>query len=341
MTEVSPRLDSFVAFDAEGGLLFATRLPGSPADFDGDRRGWGDLAPPPESPPLWVHLDRTRERAQRWLREESGVPEAIVESLLTEETRPRMQVVGKGLLVILRGVRVVPGLDPDDLISIRLWIEPTRIIALRQFWFHTIVDLRDDAMRGEAPATPGAFLAALAMGISLHISPTVENLEEMLEGIEEGMMEASAADPAARSKLATIRRQAIGIRRYIVPQRDTLMGLSLTQNAMLSERDHLELRAAAELVARHAEALEEIRDRAAVTQDEMRARQEARIGKTLYLLTIVATIAMPLTLVTGLLGVNVGGIPLADSPSGFAVVTGVLAIIALTEFLLFRFIKWL
>jgi zinc transporter len=341
MQPVVPQIDQIEPFDAEGGLLFATRLPGSAADFEERKRGWGELDAPAEPPPLWVHLDRTRSRAQRWLREESGLPETIVESLLTEETRPRMQMVGKGLLVILRGVHLVPGLDPDVLISIRLWIEPARIIALRQFWFKKILELREEATRGEAPKTPGEFLSSLALGICLDMAPTAENLEEMLDEIEDGLADGNGADTSKRSLLATIRRQAISYRRYLVPQRDMLMALSVMPCPLLSDHDHLELRSAAEHVARIAEALEEIRDRAAVTQDELRARQEAKTGRTLYVLTIVATIAMPLTLITGLLGTNVGGIPWRDSAWGFASVCGVVAIVALLEFLLVRHMKWL
>lgn len=331
----------FTPFDPDGGLILATRLPGHLGDFVENRRGWEGLGAPAASPPLWIHLDRTKPRAQQWLREDAGLDAWIAESLLAEETRPRVQIAGAGLLVILRGVNLNPGAEPDELIAIRMWLEPTRIITLRQFRFQTIAEIRAQAQRGEAPDTAGAFFAQVALGLSLRMNPTVTNLEAMLDEIEESMLESDAEDSSHRSTLATIRRQAIRYRRYLVPQRDALMTLVHNPPALLSERDQSSLRVAAEHAARIAEALEEARDRAAVTQEEVRARHEQRVARTLYLLTLVATVALPLGLLTGLLGINVGGIPLADSPAGFLVVCLVIVGIALGEVALFRRMRWL
>lgn len=336
MTEGAP----FKHFDEAGGLVFATALPGSAADFADRRRTWSDLNSTGDAP-LWVHLNRTCERAQRWLRAESGLAPLVVDSLLAEETRPQCQRIGAGLLVILRGVNMNPGAEPDDLIAIRMWIEPKRIITLRQFRFATVVQLREQAMRGEAPKTPGGLLAAVAMGLAQRMGPSVENLEEMVDEIEAEMLESEVDDAGKRSQLAEVRRQAITYRRYLVPQRDALMNLSLLESPLLSEQDKLELRVAAERVARVTESLEETRDRAAVTQDEMRARHEVRMGRTLYLLTIIATIALPLGLLTGLLGINVGGIPLSESSYGFIAVCVIMGMVAIGELIAFRRMKWL
>lgn len=331
----------FTPFDAERGLILATRLPGEPGDFDDRRRGWDGLGFPPDPPPLWVHLDRTKARAQEWIRSESGLDPTVAESLLAEETRPRVQEHGEGVLVILRGINMNPGAEPDELIAIRMWLEPTRIITLRQFRFRTIAALRARAQQGSAPATAGAFLSTVANSLVNNMSPSIQNLEERLDEIEEQMLERDTDDERWRSQLATIRRQAIAYRRHIVPQRDALSRLVHQPPAMLSTRDQAELRVAMEQSTRVAETLEELRDRAAVTQDEMRARHEARVGRTVYMLTIVATIALPLGIFTGLLGINVGGMPMEDSAWGFAVACLIMVLIAASLVGLFKRMKWL
>lgn len=332
---------SFTPFDGEGGLIFATRLPGAPDDLNGARRSWSDLATPGEPPPLWVHLDRTRERAQRWLREEAGLDPVAADALLDEETRPGAQQFEGGLLVILRGVNLNPGAAPDELITIRLWLAPTRIITLRQFHFQTIANLRSLAQSGAAPRSPGAFLAAVAEGLTDDLGPVVENLGALLDEIEEGMLERDTDDRGARARLASIRRQAITLRRYLVPQRDALHALASAPTDLITAREQASLRHAADQTARVVEALEETRDRAAVTSDEIRARHEARLGRTLYLLTIIATVMLPLGFLTGLLGINVGGVPLADSPRGFLIVCAALAALAAVEIVWFRRMRWL
>jgi zinc transporter len=155
------------------------------------------------------------------------------------------------------------------------------------------------------------------------------------------MLDRETVDDGRRSQLATIRSQAISYRRYLVPQRDALASLASGSADLLSQHDRIEMRVALEQTTRVCEALKEIRDRAAVTQDEMRARHEARVGRTVYLLTIVATVALPLGILTGLLGINVEGVPLSDSGWGFAIVCILLGLIAALQVFWFRKMRWI
>lgn len=68
----------------------------------------------------WVHLSRRAEGAKRWLAEKSGLDPVVQEALLAEETRPHCDLIGDGVLLILRGVNTNPGADPSDMVSIRL-----------------------------------------------------------------------------------------------------------------------------------------------------------------------------------------------------------------------------
>ncbi len=342
------------ATDAEGGLVFAVHLPGVAAELGEQRLDWAAITPAsPASPgvraaaaaagppPLWINLDRMCERAQRWIRESAGLDPTIADGLLEDLTRPRVQDAADGMLVILRGVNLNPGAEPDELISMRMWVDPSRIITLRQHRFRTLADLRVAAESGRAPATTGGMLARIAAGLASRIGPSVDNLEDLLDEVEAEMLERDDEVPGARGRLSEIRRQAISLRRHLLPQRQAMQELANFEHPVLDRADRGAMRAAAEQVARAVDSLEEIRDRAAVTQDELRARHETRVGRTLYLLTIVATIALPLGIITGLLGINVGGIPLSESPWGFAVVCGVLALIAVGEVVLFRRMRML
>jgi len=327
--------------DAEGGLFFSTFLPGQAAHFDGGRLTWDDLDRGTLDTPMWIHLDRTKPRAQSWVREQAGLDPSIADALLAEETRPTFQAFDDGMLVILRGLNLTPGAAPDEMIAVRLWVDRRRIISLRQFRFQTIADLRLRAQHGKAPDTPGGFLAALIQGLTMRMQPCAQNLETLLDGIEEYIIEDRGDTKVNRMTLAEVRRQSISLRRYVVPQRDALRELSLANAPLFDSRDLTVVRMAADQVARVADALEELRDRAAVNQDEIRARHEAHVGRTVFLLTIVASVALPLTLLTGMLGMNVGGIPLADSTTGFAVICMVMFVIAVAEFLVLRWLRWI
>jgi len=90
---------------------------------------------------LWVHLDRTSEQSQAWLYTQSGLEQHIVDGLLASGSRPRIETINNGLFLILRGVNLNEGADPADMISLRIWVESTRLISLereRETSFHCI-----------------------------------------------------------------------------------------------------------------------------------------------------------------------------------------------------------
>ena len=336
----------FQPFDAEGGLIFSTPLPGGPDAFPAERgddfaeSAWAALDGGSDGGPVWVNLDRTKSRAQAWLRGPAGLSKLTADALLAAETRPRAVRRDEGLLVILRGVNLAPGAEPDELIVLRMLVQPGRLITLRQFRFETVGALRQRAERGEAPATPVGVLIAIASGLTVRLWPVVDNLRDLLDDDEEKIAEndASSVDPGP---IAEIRRQAIRLRRYLEPQRAALFALIDAEIGVLGESERAELMEIGHQTMRIVEDLEEIRDRAAVTQEEIRAAHERRSGRTTYLLTLVAAVFLPLGFLTGLLGINVGGMPGADSPVAFWVVTAGMVVIAGGLVALFRWVRWL
>jgi zinc transporter len=104
-------------------------------DSQGQTRevGWDEIRSwRPESGFLWVHLDRRAEKARAWLTPDAQLDSIVTDALLAEETRPRVLTVGQSLLVILRGVNLNPGADPEDMVSVRLWLDAYRVITLRR-----------------------------------------------------------------------------------------------------------------------------------------------------------------------------------------------------------------
>ena len=131
------------------GLVFAFALDGNGGGKDLNFEGvkaWR-----PEDGTLWIHLDYTGTAAKEWLCDGSGIDPVIVEALTVEETRPRSLVHKGGMLVILRGVNLNPGTDPEDMISIRFWIDSNRIVTLRHRHVMAIDDLRQAVEEGSGP----------------------------------------------------------------------------------------------------------------------------------------------------------------------------------------------
>lgn len=302
--------------------------------------GWDEVRQwTPDGPPLWVHLDRLDPESVVWIRTESGLDSIAVEALLAEETRPRAVVHGDGMLVMLRGVNLNAGADPEDMIAIRVWINGRRMISVRSRRLLAVEDICGKLDNGKGALSVPDLLVDLAAGLIERVAPVIDQLEETADDIEERLI--ASGDRELRQFLSKLRRQAISLRRYLAPQREALNRLQDGESPWLHSRHRSRLREITDRVVRYLEDLDAVRERAAVIQDELASRNADQMNKTMYVLTVVAAIMLPLGLITGLLGINVGGIPGVDSRYAFLIVCLFLLAIATLQALIFRRLKWI
>lgn len=302
--------------------------------------GWS-----PASGMAWIHLDATHEETEAWLRERSGLSTFVVDGLLASETRPRCDAFDDGILIVLRGVNLNPGAVPEDMVSIRIWIDGTRIISTRLRKLMAVQDIRDQLSGGKGPISTGHLVARLAARLTERMGPAIDELSDKLSDLESrlvGSDDGAEADlRGARHSLVNLRRVAISLRRYIAPQRDALNRLSQLDEVWLDKQVRGRVRETVDRVTRITEELDEIRERSAVIQDELMNRISQRMERTMYVLTVVATVMLPLGFLTGLLGINVGGIPGAEISWAFWAVCGALVALVAVEVWIFRHLKWL
>lgn len=288
---------------------------------------------------LWVHIDIADSASSNWVSSEADLEDPVVDTLLAEETRPRSIVTERGLLVVLRGVNTNPGEDPEDMVSVRVWIERDRIISTRRRRLLSLLDIKDELDRGAGPRSAGAFLSTLIERLADRIGEFVDTIEDRLSDAEDAL--AGGDTQATRQRLGALRRQIASVRRFLAPQRDALDRLYRQPGSWLSEEEVQHLREEADRITRYLEDLDLARERAVVLQEEFLSQLAQEQNTRMYVLSVVAAVFLPLTFVTGLLGMNVGGLPGVESPGGFfwAVIVMVAAGAALVAF--FRWKKWI
>ncbi|NQV43596.1 MAG: zinc transporter ZntB [Rhodospirillales bacterium] len=325
------------------GLICAYRLDGKgggvPVDWSEISGGISD------QDSIWAHLDASHEHTEPWLREHCGLNTFVIDGLLATDTRPRCEKYEDGVMLILRGVNLNPGARPEDMISIRIWIDEHMMISTRLRPLMAVQDIRDQLESGKGPVSAGHLIARLADRLGDRMSPVVEDLGEQADDMENLLIETDGKNQqdlrSVRHQLINLRRMAISLRRFIAPQREALSTLSRLDEPWLDERTQGRLRETVNQVTRIIEELDEVRERSVVVQDELMNRISQRMEKTMYALTVVATIMLPLGFLTGLLGINVGGMPGADTSWAFWAVCGMLALVTMLEVWLFKKFKWL
>lgn len=323
--------------NVENGLPTAYLLDGRGG---GKELEWGDVKSwTPDAGTLWIALDYSHPEAVRWLEAESDLDPAVAAALTAEETRPRSVAGHGGLLVILRGVNLNPGSDPEDMVAIRMWLDEHRIITTRQRRVKAIEAVRASLLAGDGPSTSCGFLVEVADDLTSRIGTVLSELDDRVDELEDEVVTAESYE--LRGKIGSVRRETISLRRYLAPQRDAVARLQNERVPWLDDVARVYLREIADRTTRYVEDLDSARDRAAVTQDELNSRLSERMNNTMYVLSIVAGIFLPLGLLTGLLGINVGGIPGTENPYAFLVVCAGLVLAAILQLVLFKRMRWL
>lgn len=287
----------------------------------------------------WINLDVNKDEARDWLNNDSNIETSIVDALLAEETRPYSHSTDKGLLLVLRGVNTNPGNDPADMVSVRIWIESHRIITTNRRRLLSLKDVELALNQGTGPKTSGEFLTFLIERLADRIGDFVDGIEDELLDCENGL--STDSPETTRKTLGLLRRQIAGVRRFLAPQRDAMDRLYRLPCAWLSETDIRYMREETDRITRYLEDLDLARERAVVLQEEFQSQLAQQQNTRMYVLSMVAAIFLPLTFITGLLGMNVGGLPGLENPSGFWASIGIMILAAILLVVFFRHKRWL
>ncbi len=261
----------------------------------------------PSDGSLWMNLDYAGKAAVEWLGSASGVDVVFAEALTDPDPRPRAVAHGDALLLIVRGINNNAGAAPEDMISVRAWIEPSRIVTLRHRPSTSVRLLVSELERGIGPKSAADLMVTFVDRLIDHVVARIDKLGDAVAACEDQVLDEKPGD--VRAALADHRRRAIALRRFLAPQRDALTKLASANVSWLDREQRARISEVADHLVRTVEELDAARERAAVTQEELSSRVGEAANKRLYVLSIMTAVFLPLGFVCSLLGVNVGGVP--------------------------------
>ncbi len=262
---------------------------------------------------IWTHVERDPGDILPLVVSER-IPDVAPNALVATETRPRCERIEDGAIVNLRGPAAVETADSDRLVSIRMWARRGKVDSVTR---RPLAATEAVARMMEAGLIldPGDLVAAFAKAISKQLDPQVAQLGDDLDDCESELDDRNKF--RLRTSIAKIRSEAIAFRRFVAPDRDALVTLAALDVDWLEEADRLHIREAADRFARMAEELEAVRERAALLHEQLTDLRAEEVDNRALVISAVAFIFLPLTFTTGLLGMNVEGIPYAHSHWAF------------------------
>ena len=262
---------------------------------------------------VWVHVESDEGDALPPIVSED-IPDVAANALVATETRPRCERIDRGAIINIRGPAAVATDTSDRLVSIRMWVRAGEVDSVTRRPLAATASVMA-LMEAGRILDPGDLVATFAREISGALDPQVADLGDQLDDCESELEGANKF--RLRAAIARIRSEAITFRRFVAPDRDALLALAAMDFDWLAEDDRLHIREAADRFARMAEELEAVRERAALLHEQLTDLHAEEIDQRSLVIAVVAFIFLPLTFITGLLGMNVEGIPYAHSHWSF------------------------
>jgi zinc transporter len=325
--------------NAQWGLVHALVLNGKGGARSIPRSELDDLQLEPHES-VWLHWDRSHPQTQTWLRTASGLSQFVCDLMLEENTRPRLLALPENeLLLFLRGVNLNPGAEPEDMVSVRIFAAAQRVISLRLRSLRATDELIASLNEGKGPKTASELLLYLAQFLTDKVQAVVSELTELVDDMEE-RIDADERYMPEHGNMVHIRRRAAGLRRFLAPQREIYAQLTRSKMPWFLEDDADYWNELNNSLTRYLEELELTRERVGLVLEAEDRRLSERMNRTMYRFGIITGIFLPMSFLTGLLGINVGGIPGAENPYGFLFACFLMLVVAIGQMWLFKRLRW-
>ena len=315
------------------GYLFMSGLPGC-ALTSADAEAWmqspaAARTGEPAGEFVWLHFNLANNSTERWLHQHLPLPDVFYESL-HQVSSTRVELAGDSLLAVINDVQFqFYASDAPEASSMIVCVDQRMLISARITALRSVDRLRACVRAGESFRSPAELLAHLLRDQAEVLEHIVRDAAKKVDAIEDKLLKEQVS--SSRPKLGSLRRMLVRLQRLLTPEPAALFRLLNRPPAWVSQEDLRDLRQSAEELAATVADSVALVERVRLLQEELFALINEETNRTLFILTVVTVLALPINLAAALFGMNVGGIPLSESPHGFLLI--VMALVSLTAVL--------
>ncbi len=276
-----------------------------------------------DRPFIWLHFNLSHSACERWMRSQLDLPEDFFEALRQGSHSTRIERQDAALLAVVNDVIYNFGVTSTDISTLWAHADHRLLVTARARPLRSVDRLRAAVRRGEVFRSPLDLVVHLLRDQADVLVQIVRETGVNVDQIEDQLL--SQRLQSNRSDLGAMRRGLVRLQRLLAPEPGALFRLLNRPPAWLQESDLQELRESTEEFSLVLNDLAALVERIKLLQEEIAAKLNEQSNRTLFTLTVVTVLALPINIVAGFFGMNVGGIPLADHPHGFWVLVALVA----------------
>lgn len=269
---------------------------------------------------IWLHFNLSDASVKRTLIEELQATPDFLEALDQGSRSTRLENTPQALVAVVNDVAYEFAFDVSEIATLWIQVQPRLLITARTHPLRAIDRLRQSVRQGQTLASTVAMLAELMQDQGRVLEHVVREATDRVDAIEDSLLLGRLAH--RRSDLSKLRRVLVRLERLLAPEPGALSRLMRHPPPWISAQDLEELRQTSDEMALVMNDLSGLKERIKLLQEEIAALSSEQSNRSLFALTAVTVLALPINLMAGLMGMNVGGIPFAEDPRGFWFVAG-------------------
>ncbi|MGY4829650.1 transporter [Sphaerotilaceae bacterium SBD11-9] len=272
---------------------------------------------------LWLHFNLGHNGTQPWLHQHARLGDSFFEALNDGMHSTRIERDEDALVAVINDVHFDFSFEPSDISTLWINVADRLVLTARARPLRAVDHLRAAIKSGEPLGSPVALLERLLRHQADVLVGIVRSVTARVDDIEDELLAGRLNHK--RVRLGALRRLLVRLQRLLAPEPAALLRLLQHPPGWTDESDLQELRAASEEFSVVLRDMASLQERIKLLQEEIAAEVNENNSKSLFVLTIVTVLALPINIIAGLMGMNVGGVPLAQHEHGFWIVVGVVA----------------
>ncbi|SFM50781.1 transporter [Rugamonas rubra] len=304
------------------GYLFGRAAHGLAIEAD-EARAWLAAREAHPGEFIWLHFNLANTASEKWLHEHTRLPEEFHESLHEGPRSTRIEQADNTLIAVVNDVLHDFSFEPSDISTLWLSVDRQLVISARRKPLKAIDGLRNAVRNGENLRSSVELLIHLLRDQADGLLKIVRAAIARVDAIEDNLLAGKLN--TKRASLGELRRVLVRLQRLLAPEPAALFRLLQRPPAWVAELDAQELRESTEEFSMVLADMASLQERIKLIQEEIAALVNEGNNRSLFVLTIVTVLALPINIIAGLLGMNVGGIPLAQDDGGFWIIVGIVA----------------
>jgi len=323
------------------GMVYGFRLgPGGANSIveDADQLAPADFDQAADGTFFWLHFNLANAAAEPWLRQHAGLSEDFFDALHTGSRSSRIERDADALFAVINDVTFGFDFEASDVATLWVCVRPGSVVSARRSPLRSVDRLRNDVKRGLELDSPAALLEHLLRHQADELQRIARLATDRVDDIEDEVLAGQVTKHSA--ELARLRRLTVRLQRLLAPEPSAMLRLLSRPPHWVTARDVQRLQQAHDEFVVVLRDIGSLQERIKLLQDESSARVAEDNNRSLFVLTMVTVLALPINLTSGLMGMNVGGVPLAQDVHGFWWMVALIgSLTALLAWIAFR--RWL